>query len=368
MPSETPADECSQMAKPFVSILIDTYNHERFIEKAIVSVLEQDFPVAQREILVVDDGSRDRTPEIIRKFEPQVRLLKKENGGQASAFNAGIPECGGEIVAFLDGDDWWAKNKLASVTQAMTDDASVGIVGHGIVLVGRDGSEQEEKLREGFTFQANELEGARLFRRRGAFLGTSRMTIRRELLRRIGKIPEEIKIQADEYLFTLAAAMAKVRILEEALTYYRMHDANLFQLADGAGTQKLSNKQKSLAALAKNISEKLRGIGIDNRVIRAVVQYTEASADQLRLSLNGGWPWETVKTEWTLYRIVHPEAPWSHRLFKLLVLSGALLTTPRSFYRLRTAVIQNSLYRRARERWLPVPEMQHVQKGGRAGT
>src|SRR5271154_7189482 len=100
------------MGRPFVSVLIDTYNHERFIEKAIVSVLEQDFPATEREILVVDDGSSDSTPEIIRKFAPQVRLLRKVNGGQASAFNAGIPECRGEVVSFLDGDDWWAPHKL----------------------------------------------------------------------------------------------------------------------------------------------------------------------------------------------------------------------------------------------------------------
>src|SRR5580692_11465914 len=114
------------MAKTFVSVLIDTYNHERFIEKAVVSVLEQDFPAAEREIIVVDDGSTDGTPEIIRKFEPHVRVLRKVNGGQASAFNAGIPECKGEIIAFLDGDDWWAPNKLTSVVQAMATSSSVG--------------------------------------------------------------------------------------------------------------------------------------------------------------------------------------------------------------------------------------------------
>ena len=65
------------MAKPFVSVLIDTYNHERFIEKAIVSVLEQDFPASDREIIVVDDGSSDQTAEIVRKFELRVRLLQK---------------------------------------------------------------------------------------------------------------------------------------------------------------------------------------------------------------------------------------------------------------------------------------------------
>src|SRR5271167_1703104 len=117
------------MERPSVSVLIDTYNHERFIEKTIVSVLEQDFPASDREILVVDDGSSDGTPEIIRKFAPQVRMLQKANGGQASAFNAGIPECKGAIVAFLDGDDWWAGNKLTSVVQAMAASLSVGIVG-----------------------------------------------------------------------------------------------------------------------------------------------------------------------------------------------------------------------------------------------
>jgi glycosyltransferase involved in cell wall biosynthesis len=110
------------LTKSFASVLIDTYNHERFIEQAIASVLEQDFPVSEREILVVDDGSTDRTAEIVRKFEPRVRLLQKENGGQASAFNAAIPECKGEIVAFLDGDDWWTPNKLSRVAQALAAD------------------------------------------------------------------------------------------------------------------------------------------------------------------------------------------------------------------------------------------------------
>lgn len=356
------------MGKPFVSVLIDTYNHERFIEKAIVSVLEQDFPAAEREILLVDDGSSDRTPEIVRKFVPHVRVLRKENGGQASAFNAGIPECNGEIVAFLDGDDWWAHHKLASVVHAMAAEPSVGIVGHGIVVVDREGGEQSEILREGFRFQANTIEGGKLFRRRGAFLGTSRMTIRAELLRRIGTVPEAIEIQADEYLFTLAAVLTEAQILPEALTYYRMHDANSFQLSERPEPQKMRNKQKSLATLAKSLCEKLEGLGIDREVRETVVGYTQMSADQLRLVLDGGWPWETVRTEWTLYRILHPDAKFPHRLFKLVMLVGALVTTPRGFYRAQRALAQNGLYRRARRRWLPVTEMQHIQKEWRPGS
>src|SRR5882724_345495 len=141
------------MAKPFLSVLIDTYNHQRFIEQAVRSALEQDFSASEREVLVVDDGSTDGTREILRKFEPGVRVIRKENGGQASAFNVGIPECRGEIIAFLDGDDWWARNKLERVVASMSADLAIGMVGHAIVEFFEDGTEkvialeQPERLR-----------------------------------------------------------------------------------------------------------------------------------------------------------------------------------------------------------------------------
>ncbi len=79
------------MAIPPITVLIDTYNDERFVEQALVSVLEQEALLGDAEILVVDDGSTDRTLELVLKFALRVRHLYKTNGGQASAFNAGIP-------------------------------------------------------------------------------------------------------------------------------------------------------------------------------------------------------------------------------------------------------------------------------------
>jgi len=197
------------MSKPFVSVLIDTYNHERYIEQAIVSVLEQDFPKEDREIIVVDDGSTDRTSEIVRKFEPGVRYVHKQNGGQASAFNAGIPECRGQVVAFLDGDDWWAQRKLSRVVPVLAGNREVGMVGHGTVKMLPDGREFTEVLKEGYRFSMRSVQGAEMFRRRKCFLGT-RMTVRADILRSILPVPETIRIEADEFLFTMAAALSEV--------------------------------------------------------------------------------------------------------------------------------------------------------------
>ena len=192
---------------------MDTYNHERFIEQAIVSVLEQDVAEAEREIVVVDDGSTDRTPEIVRRFEPQVRMLRKANGGQASAFNAGIPECKGEIIALLDGDDRWASGKLKRVAEVLSEDAAVGLVGHGIREVFSDGTQRTVAPEKDERLRLNSVAAARVFRLRKSYLGTSRMTVRADLARRILPVPQGLVIEADEYLFTVAAAMSEIVIL-----------------------------------------------------------------------------------------------------------------------------------------------------------
>ena len=105
-------------AEPTVTVLVNTCNHERFIAQALSSVLEQDFPAASMETIVVDDGSTDGTSEIAKSYAPHVRYIHKTNGGQVSAFHTGVAEARGQIIAFLDGDDWWAKNKISSVVAA----------------------------------------------------------------------------------------------------------------------------------------------------------------------------------------------------------------------------------------------------------
>jgi glycosyltransferase involved in cell wall biosynthesis len=349
------------MAKPFVSVLIDTYNHERFIEKAIVSVLEQDFQAAEREILVVDDGSTDHTPEIIRKFEPHVRLLRKENGGQASAFNVGIPECKGEIVTFLDGDDWWALGKLQAVCSALADEAEVSLVGHGITEIYMDGREHTELLRETPRFRINSEAGARAFRLRKSFLGTSRMTFRTRLLRRIGAVPETLRVQADEYLFTLGAVLADVLILRESMAFYRLHDSNAFQVTNG-NMEALRRKYSVLAALAESLRNKLGEMNLSERIIGIVVDSVQTESDLIRLTMENGWPLETLRAELQNYRIVHEHASVFRWAFKCVTLIPACVLPSQTYYSLRNRVSGSGLYKRARKRWLPFPEPAHVDR------
>lgn len=349
------------------SVLIDTYNHERFIAQAIESVLAQDFPRGDMEILVVDDGSTDRTPEIVRQYEPQLRLIRKPNGGQASAFNAGISEARGEIVAFLDGDDWWAPEKLSRVAAAFAADPALGIVGHGITMVHRDGSQLSETLREGFQFQANHPEGAKLFRLRKSLMGTSRMAIRSEVLRRIGPVPEAIRVQADEYFFTLAAVIAPARILPEPLTFYRFHDENGFQISDMTPAR-LSNLNSSMRALTNTLSDALNRLPMDSAARRAILEILFAEAARTRLYVDGGWPWETAATEWT-FRSVHGQfsSPLS-ALRNALSLAPALFLPPRAFYNMRSRVGNALPFRILKEHTAASDSRRHVENEWRSGA
>jgi hypothetical protein len=232
--------------------------------------------------------------------------------------------------------------------------------------VHRDGCQQAEILREGFRFRANTIEGAKLFRRRKSLLGTSRMTIRLGILRQIGNVPEDIRVQADEYFFTLAATLADGQILDDALTYYRMHDANGYQLSNG-GLPALRNKQKALAALAWHLSDQLNARGIDANAGRAITEIIAAEANQIRLLADGGWPWETVRTEIDIYKVVFAEASAPRWILKILGLIPGLFMPPQTYYRVRQQLGQSAFYNRLRQRWLPFPQAAHVSRTSRTG-
>jgi len=349
------------VSKPFVTALIDTYNHESFIEEAVASVLGQDFPASETEILVVDDGSTDRTAEIVGKFAPRVRLLRKRNGGQGSAFNAGIPEARGETVAFLDGDDWWAPGKLSAVASVFVAEPGVGLVGHGITQVYPDGRRRAELPRELTHFQLDSIEAAKIFRMRRGFLGTSRMAYRRQVLAQIGVVPEALKFEADEYLFTLAGVFADVMILPTTYTFYRLHGGNLFQFANGT-QDSVRRKQQVLAALVSSLREKMRELRVRDDVATATLECVQLEAECLHLQLDGGFPWETISTELRTMRVFHSDASIWQSLFSLARLAPALVLPAAVYYRWRYQLSEMAAYKKFRRRFFPFPVPDEIER------
>ncbi|MBN8994958.1 MAG: glycosyltransferase [Rhizobiales bacterium] len=111
---ETERPEAPRTPRLTIAAIIPLYNGEAFIGEALDSVLAQTLP--PDEIIVVDDGSKDRGPEIVREYagkHSSIRLLQKPNGGQSSARNLGIRESNSDLIAFLDQDDAWHKRHLS---------------------------------------------------------------------------------------------------------------------------------------------------------------------------------------------------------------------------------------------------------------
>ena len=107
------------MTSPYVTVLIPAYNAAATIQRAVDSVLAQTYH--DFEIVIVDDGSRDATAEIIAAYDsPAIRLLRlARNQGESGAMNEGIAVAKGELIAFLDADDEWLPTKLAKQVQAL---------------------------------------------------------------------------------------------------------------------------------------------------------------------------------------------------------------------------------------------------------
>lgn len=100
---------------PVISVIIPCYNKEYFIEETLKSVLNQTYIKAILEIIVVDDGSKDNTAQIVKRMaadHPAILYIYQENGGVSAARNTGINMCRAPFIAFLDGDDLWESDKI----------------------------------------------------------------------------------------------------------------------------------------------------------------------------------------------------------------------------------------------------------------
>lgn len=209
---------------PFASILINTHNHERFIEEAIDSVLAQDYPTERMEIIVVDDGSTDGTSERVRKYGGRIRYFRTKNGDQCSAVTFGVGQARGDLVAMLDGDDLWLPNKLSRVAEEFAKDPRVVMIYHRYVFWDcRDNTVWEPK-------DPNEISGDILADRRKLLSywppPMSSLTFRRSAFDPLRRIPLDRAFAYDTFLTCASPFLGRVACIPEVLTKNRVHGNN----------------------------------------------------------------------------------------------------------------------------------------------
>ena len=197
-------------AAPAFSVVVTSYNYRDFVAEAVDGALAQSH--APLEVVVVDDGSTDGSPDYLRErygSEPRVKLLCGENGGQLAAFQRGLAAAEGEVVCFLDADDRWGPDYLRQLGEVFAARKDVDFVFSDVRLVGNESGVQ------GYAKQAVDLGhtvlGTWVYARwYGA--PTSALALRRGLARRVLDLPPEFaanwRISADNCLVFGASIVA----------------------------------------------------------------------------------------------------------------------------------------------------------------
>ncbi|MFZ2038541.1 MAG: glycosyltransferase family 2 protein [Minisyncoccia bacterium] len=197
-----------------VTIIIPTYNAEKYIAETIDSILNQTHK--NIEIIVVDDGSTDNTKEIIKDYIENKKIIyfRKNNGGPATARNIGIKSATGDYIALLDADDIWMSDKLEKQIKFLNKN-DLDLVYTNRFFIGF--KEQKEWINN-FIYNKNHLI-------RENFIINSSVLIKTKILREnsFGEVKRLFAVEDYDLWLKLAFKKYKFGFLQEKLTGYRIH-------------------------------------------------------------------------------------------------------------------------------------------------
>lgn len=201
--------------KPLVSVIIATYNMAHFLPLAIQSALAQTY--RHIEVLIIDDGSADRSAEAVEPFlaDSRVRYRKQMNGGQAIAKNRGIRESAGDYVAFLDADDLWTPDKLDAQVPLFTASEAIGVVYSAFSCIDESGNRLPDipmKMYRG------RVSGPLLI---SNFVGFGTSVVKRECFERLGAFNEKLRMGIDYDLWLRFSTQYEFDYIDRPLLYYR---------------------------------------------------------------------------------------------------------------------------------------------------
>lgn len=199
------------MLPPLISVIVPVHDGEKYLAEALRSIRSQEDPAL--ELLVIDDGSTDRSAAIAR--EEGARCVSQTNKGIGASRNRGIAEAGGELIAFLDADDVWSPGRLALQRTALEDDPALDIVaGHVRQFLS---PELEPELRQRLRCPAEPLPG----------FSFGAMLMRRRAFERVGPVAvERPKAECVDWCMRARDAGVAIRMLPEIVLFRRLHDRN----------------------------------------------------------------------------------------------------------------------------------------------
>ncbi|MFN3202018.1 MAG: glycosyltransferase family 2 protein [Bradymonadia bacterium] len=214
---EVAASRAAPRDVPTVSIIMPAYNMEAYIANAIESVLNQTVPAT--EILVVDDGSTDRTTEIVKSFGDKVRLFEQDHLGPYPARNLAGRYAVGEWLAYLDADDTWLPNKLERQFEYIRDDVALIYTDRyntGVLAGLPDVHSHAQPMYSGDVFETLLA---------GNYITTSSVLLRASVLHELGgfSMHPELAVGGDWDMWLRVAAEHQVIFIDEPLVNYLLH-------------------------------------------------------------------------------------------------------------------------------------------------
>ena len=303
------------METPLVTVITPSYNQAAFLEKTILSVLDQDYP--NLEYMVVDGGSTDGSVEIIRRYAGQLTWwVSEKDSGQAEAINKGFMRAKGELVAWLNSDDMFQPGMIATAVKAFQAHPDTGLVYGDVLSV--DGAGKPINL---MTFSPYTLRDLMAFK----FISQPGVMMRRSVLEQAGFLNESYHYLLDHELWLRMSRLAGMIYVPRQLAVARFHDAakNLSQ------APRFGDEALRLAAWLESQPEYA---DLFNR--REV--WAGAYRFQGWYLVEGGQPARALQAYYRSFKL-QPRvalADWSRILYALLSLAGFSRMKP-VFYRLR---------------------------------
>jgi len=209
---------------PRVSVVIPAYNAEKFVLEAVQSVAAQDYPAI--EVLLIDDGSRDRTAELVERAARWVQVIKQPNAGAGAARNTGLRHATGEFICYLDADDGWFPGKLKAQVDYLSRHADVGAVYHNWLVWRPDKTgdykslvrheppvpDQIDPANSGWIYSNLLLD---------CIVHTSTIMMRREVAAAVGEFNAALRTGEDYEYWLRLSRQCEIHKLKGTYSYYR---------------------------------------------------------------------------------------------------------------------------------------------------